>query len=180
MLCATDGGMRKSKSRGHKTQAATKHASRRIEYPAWLREGPSGKAPRPPARTRADLLPFGDLTSEDFERLCLRLAERGAKVEAAWSYGKSGHAQHGIDVLVRMPDGAFHVWQSKRHKSFSKAAVEAAVRYFLERKWGQQATRFVLAVACEFSSPAVVEAIEAARSALQARSISFKHLMPPN
>ena len=41
-------------------------------------------------------------------------------------------AQHGIDVLVRMPDGVFNVWQSKRHKSITKAGIEAAVRHFLK------------------------------------------------
>src|SRR5258708_29625879 len=151
--------MRKPKPRGKKKKTAAKRAPRRIENPAWLHAEPEGKAPKPPVQTRADLLPFGDLTWENFERLCLRLSERGAKVEAAWSYGKSGHAQQGIDVLVRRPDGAFHVWQSKRYKSITKAGIKAAVRYFLERKWGQQAARFVLAVACEFSSPAIVEAI---------------------
>lgn len=153
--------MRKPKSRGQRRKTAAQRASRRIENPAWLRDEPEGIAPNPPVRTRADLLlPFGDLTPENFERLCLRLSERGAKVESAWSYGKSGHAQHGIDVLVRMPDGAFHVWQSKRYRSITKTGIKSAVQYFLKHKWGQQAARFVLAVACEFSSPAVVEAIE--------------------
>jgi len=166
--------MRKPKSLGMR---AAKRAPRRIENPAWLREDPEGKAPKPPVRTRADLLlPFGDLKWENFERLCLRLSERKAKVEAAWSYGNSGHAQHGIDVLVRMPNGSFHVWQSKRYKSITKTGINAAVRCFLDQKWGQEAARFVLAVASEFSSPAVVEAIEAARTALQARNIAFEAL----
>jgi hypothetical protein len=168
--------MLKRKSRGRKKKTATKRAPRRIENPAWLREDPEGKAPKPPVQTRADLLPFWHLTWENFERLCLRLSERGAKVEAAWSYGKQGYAQYGIDVLVCMPDNAFHVWQSKRYKSISKAAIKAAVQDFLARKWGQQASRFVLAVACEFSSPAVVDAIETARTALQAHTIAFDAL----
>jgi hypothetical protein len=35
---------------------------------------------------------------------------------------------------------------------------------------------FVLAVACEFDSPAVVEAIEAARTVLEAKNIEFEAL----
>jgi hypothetical protein len=161
---------------GPKKKKATGRAPARIENPSWLSEGPTGAAPRPPVRSRTGILPFTSLTWEDFERLCVRLAGRGADVEAAWAYGKSGHAQHGIDVLVRVPDGAFYVWQSKRHESISKAKIEAAVQYFLSRKWAKQATRFVLAVGCEFSSPAVVEAIEAARDKLHARNIEFEPL----
>jgi hypothetical protein len=161
---------------GPKKKKATGRAPTRIENPSWLAEGPTGAAPHPPVRSRTDILPFTHLMWEDFERLCVRLARRGADVEAAWAYGKSGHAQHGIDVLVRAPNGTFHVWQSKRHKSISKTKIEAAVQYFLRRKWAKQATRFVLAVGCEFSSPAIVEAIEAARDKLRARNIEFEPL----
>lgn len=167
---------RKPEAGSKKKTTANKRASPAVENPSWLREDPEGKAPKPPVHTRADLLPFKELSWQNFERLCLHLSERGAKVEAAWSYGKSGHAQYGIDVLVRMPDGAFHVWQSKRYQSISKAAIKQAVNLFLQRKWGQQATCFVLAVACEFDSPAVVDAIEEARTLLQSKDIAFEPL----
>jgi NACHT domain len=159
-----------------KKKKARARSPARTENPGWLREGPTGVAPNPPVRSRTNVLPFTSLVWEDFERLCARLAGRGANVEAAWTYGKSGHAQHGIDVLVRLPDGTYHVWQSKRHKSISKAKIEAAVEYFIKQKWAKQATRFVLAVGCEFSSPAVVDAIEAARDKLRARNIEFEPL----
>jgi len=159
-----------------KKKTAAKRPSRPIKNPQWLRDEPDGSAPDPPVRTQASLLPFTQLTWQDFERLCLRLSERGAKVEAAWSYGKPGYAQHGIDILVRMPDGSFHVWQSKRHSSMSKEKVKAAVRLFLKHKWAKEATRFVLAVACEFKSPALVEAIEEARAFLKAKKIEFESL----
>jgi len=78
--------MRKPKLPGKAEKKAPTRAPLRIENPAWLCEEPEGKAPKPPVRTRADLvLPFGELTPENFERLCLRLSECGAKVEAAWS-----------------------------------------------------------------------------------------------
>ena len=86
-------GMRKPKSRGKKKKIPPKRAPRPVENPGWLLEEPDGNAPKPPVRTQASLLPFTELKWEDFERLCLRLSERRANVEAAWSYGKSGHAQ---------------------------------------------------------------------------------------
>jgi hypothetical protein len=170
-----DYGMRKAKSRIKKKKIA-RRAPRPVENPAWLREDPAGNAISLPVRTRPSLLPFHELSPEDFERLCLRLAERGATVEAAWVYGKTGHAQHGIDVLVRIEDGAFHVWQSKRYKKISKGEVNEAVAFFLKHKWAKQARRFVLAVACRFESPAVIDAIEAARAALRAKNIEFEAL----
>src|SRR5580692_5772054 len=138
-----DYGMRKAKSRIKKKKVA-RRAPRPVENPAWLREDPVGNAISLPVRTRPSLLPFHDLTPEDFERLCLRLSERGAKAEAAWVYGKTGHAQHGIDVLIRIADGTFDVWQSKRYKKISKGAVNEAVAFFLKHKWTKQARRFVL------------------------------------
>ena len=167
--------MRKAKSRIKKKKIAQR-APRTLENPAWLREGPVGSAVSLPVRTRPSLLPFNQLTPEDFERLCLRLSERGARAEAAWSYGKSGHTQHGIDVLVRIDDGAFHVWQSKRYKKVSKGTVNEAVDFFLKHKWAKQARRFVLAVACGFDLPSVIETIEAARTALRAKNIEFEPL----
>jgi hypothetical protein len=167
--------MRKPKS-SVKKKASTKRAPRAVENAVWLRAQPDGKEPKPPVQTRVGLLPFRELTWQNFERLCLRVSELEAKVEATWSYGKSGHAQHGIDVLVRMPDGAFHVWQSKRYQSISTTAIKQAVDLFLGRKWGQKASRFVLAVACNFESPAVVEAVEEARTLLQSKGITFEAL----
>lgn len=169
--------MRKPKSsRKKKKKANTRRAPRRIENPVWLRAEPEGKAPDPPIRTQAMLLPFLGIGWENFERLCLRLSECNGEVLAAWAYGKSGHEQYGIDILVRMSDGAFHVWQCKRHKSISKAKVAAAIELFLKHKWAGQAKRFVLAVACSLDSPAVVDAIEEARTALATRNIEFEAL----
>ena len=167
--------MRKTKTRSKKRKVA-RNAPRPVVNPAWLHEDPVGKAPSLPVRTRPSLLPFHELTPQDFERLCLRLSERGGKAEGAWSYGKSGHSQHGIDVLVRVQGGDFHVWQSKRHKKVTKGSVKEAVRFFLNHKWAKQARRFVLAVACNFDSPSVVEAIETARTELEAKNVEFEAL----
>src|SRR5580704_15125653 len=148
--------MRKAKTRTKKKNVS-RRTPRPVENPAWLREEPVGSAVSYPVRTRPGLLPFHELTWEDFERLCLRLSERGARAEAAWSYGKSGHMQHGIDVLVRIAGDAFHVWQSKRYKRCSKATINEAISFFLKHKWAKQARRFVLAVACGFDSPSVID-----------------------
>lgn len=146
----------------------------REENPRWLTADPVGPGPLPPVQSKADLVPLLGIPWENFERLCRRLAECSGAVEKAWSYGGPGHAQRGIDVLVRMKDGTFEVWQSKRHKTFGPTQVRNAVDYFLRHEWAGQATRFVLALACPIhENPKAIDALEAARTALQAKGIAF-------
>lgn len=116
-------------------RAATEALSclaRRVENPAWLDTEPSGPGPNPPVVTRPAALPFQELSWENFERLCYRLAQKDGEVEKVWAYGAQGHEQLGIDVLVRMKDGTFVTWQSKRHQTFGPCQLKAAIRHFLD------------------------------------------------
>jgi len=146
------------------------------ENPEWLLSDPEGAAPLPPVQSKASTLPFEGMDWRDFERLCRRLAECGGKVEQALAYGTAGQAQFGIDVLVRLTDGTFEVWQTKRHKKFNPSDVRAAIDLFLKHKWAAQAKKFVLAVACELDATAVVDAIETGRDRLREKSIRFEPL----
>jgi hypothetical protein len=152
-----------------------KKAPARVENPAWLSSDPVG-GPPPPVTTRPAALPFLELGWENVERLCYRLAQTDGAVEKAWSYGTSGYGQLGIDILVRMKDGSFEAWQSKRHKTFGVAALKEAVRVFVKAAWAKQAKRFVLAVACTINDPKVIDEIEKARTQLQQRGIAFEPL----
>jgi len=58
---------------------------------------------RPPTTTQLQELPFRELTWEDFERLCLRLAREEAEVEYCRQYGTKGQSQAGIDLYARKP-----------------------------------------------------------------------------
>ena len=144
--------------------------------PEWLLADPEGPQPPPPVQPRASLLPFLGQDWRDFERLCRHLALCGGMVETAQAYGTGGQPQYGIDILVRLTDGTFEVWQTKRYKTFTPGAVREAVRLFLKHKWAQRAGKFVLAVACELDTTRVVEAIEVARDQLRQRSILFEPL----
>ena len=170
--------MRKTKSLS-RANKILRRPPRPEENPPWLREDPVGSALSFPVRTRPNLLPFRELTPQDFERLCLRLSEREGRVISAWSYGRSGQSQFGIDVLVRVENGDFNVWQSKRYRTMSKTTVKEAVRFFLKHKWAKQARRFVLAVACSFDSRMVVEAIETARAELASKNVAFEAIDGP-
>ncbi|RKE68010.1 NACHT domain-containing protein [Pseudorhodoplanes sinuspersici] len=137
---------------------------------------PTGTGPNPPVLPRAASLPFLELGWENFERLCYRLAQKAGKVEKVWAYGSQGHEQLGIDVLVRMTDGSYETWQSKRHQAFHQAQLTAAVNHFLKGNWANKAKKFTLAVACNGTSPPLIDAIEKARDKLAARGITFEPL----
>ena len=158
-----------------RTNAKSKSPAR-IENPAWLASEPVGEGPPPPVTTRPQALPFLELGWENFERLCYRLAQLHGAVEKGWSYGTPGYAQLGIDILVRMKDGSFEAWQSKRHKSFGLSDVKAAVKAFMDADWAENARRFVLAVACTIKDPKVIDEIERTRTRLQQRGIAFEPL----
>ena len=146
------------------------------ENPAWLLSAPTGDEPKPPAVTRPSELPFLALGWENFEKLCRRLADASGKVEKAWAYGTSCYGQHGIDVLVRVKDGSFEAWQSKRHKKFGVPILEEAVEVFLNADWAKHAKQFVLVVACNPSDPKVIAALETARDKLRSHRIAFEPL----
>ena len=71
----------------------------------------------PPVITKVQVLPFGELTWENFERLCYRLAGRAERVEYVARYGRSGQAQQGIDLFARLANGKYEVWQAKRYEA---------------------------------------------------------------
>jgi transcriptional regulator with XRE-family HTH domain len=71
--------------------------------------------------------PLEALSAESFERFCFQFLDAyypGAQVHRA---GKSGHAQHGIDIKVRSSDGVCHTFQCKRVQNFGPKNVLSAV-----------------------------------------------------
>jgi energy-coupling factor transporter ATP-binding protein EcfA2 len=145
-----------------------------ILNPTWLLDPPQGQPPAPPSVTRAQLLPFSDLIWQDFERLCLRLAKTEGKPDHWQLFGESGEEQGGIDIFVRHPNSnRYVVWQAKRHKVFSAAKLNAAVKLFLNGEWAGQTSTFVLATSTSLRSSKLVTAVEAAAKELAAHEITF-------
>ena len=129
-----------------------------------------------PVVTRAQSLPFADLSWENFERLCHQLVNLDASVEYAARFGRQGDRQEGIDIFGRLFDGRYHCLQAKRHKSYSAANLRAAVDLFLEGDWAGQASRFTLATQASLQSTTLQEEIEAQHRRLKAHGISFTAL----
>jgi hypothetical protein len=142
--------------------------------PSWLLDPPQGNLPAPPVAARAQLLPFGELPWQDFERLCLRLVKTEGKPDHWQLFGDAGEEQGGIDIFVRHPDSnRYVVWQAKRHKTFNAAKLKAAVELFLDGEWSDQTERFVLATGAALRSAPLARAVEEAARVLAARGITF-------
>ncbi|WP_426413463.1 NACHT domain-containing protein [Bradyrhizobium ganzhouense] len=147
------------------------------DNPAWLLEPPDNAEIAPPIDTHAQELPFGGLTWQNFERLCRSLASLDGDVEYCRLYGTAGQEQGGIDIYVRRTSTAkYATWQSKRHKSFGPAKIDAAVKEFLDGPWAGKSDRFVLCVQANLGSADVQDKIEECAAQLRERGVEFQPL----
>jgi NACHT domain len=147
------------------------------DNPAWLLEPPDDTEIAPPIDTLAQELPFGGLTWQNFERLCHRLASQDGDVEYCRLYGTAGQEQGGNDIYVRRTSTTkYATWQSKRHKSFGPAKIDAAVKEFLDGPWAEKSGRFVLCVQASLRSADVQDKIEKCAIQLRERGIEFQPL----
>lgn len=87
----------------------------------------------PPVESRLQVLPLGDISWENFERLCARLITKDGAIFDCYRYGKPGEEQQGIDILARRwIDGQLQKWvyQCKRYTNFSVPDVVKAISSF--------------------------------------------------
>lgn len=139
-----------------------------------LRAPPDTDRPRPPVETRVQCLPMGELSWENFERLCYRLVGQQSEVEHCARYGVQGEAQEGIDLFARLSSGRYYCWQAKRHKSFGAAKLRDAVTLFLDGPWAEKTDEFILAVQASLQSAVVQREIEKQTERCEQRGIAFK------
>jgi hypothetical protein len=150
--------------RQHATQVDWEHA---ITGP------PDRVSVSPPTETRKQVLPFGELTWENFERLCYRLAGYSDSVEDYRRYGRPGQAQDGVDVYARLSNGKYEVWQAKRYKTYSASDLRRAVAQFLGGEWAAKTERFVLAVRASLADTVIQQKIETQAQLLRRHNIRF-------
>jgi hypothetical protein len=120
------------------------------------------------------VLPFGELTWENFERLCYRLAGKAERVEYVARYGRPGQAQQGIDLFTRMANGKYEVWQVKRYGSIASSDVKTIVDAFRAGAWKDKSEQLVLAVQASLADTKVQDEIEAQAAALMARFLGLR------
>lgn len=140
----------------------------------FMLDPPEGPAPLPPASTRAQTLPFLELSPLDFERLCLQLSRLDGSAEHWQLYGTTGQAQGGIDIYVRRGNrDGYDVWQCKRHADFPATLIKKAVQTFLNGEWVNRTRRFVLCTASPLETTGQAEEIENQARKLSSRGIEF-------
>src|SRR5262249_2203849 len=144
------------------------------ENPSWVLELPDADDIEPPVDPRDQVLPFGKLSWQHFERLCRRLASMDGDVEYCRLYGTEGQQQGGIDVYVRRRSTPkYATWQSKRHKSFSPSQIESVVAEFLAGEWAAKSDRFVLCIQASLRSSDTEDKIEECAMRLREKGIEF-------
>ncbi len=142
--------------------------------PSFLDVPPAARVAAPPARARLQELPFGDLSWNDFERLCLRIVRREAEVEECRLYGTAGQAQEGIDLYARTKGAPkYFVYQCKRVEEFSPAEIRDAVDKFIGGGWSDQTQRFVLCSSMSFKRTQLDEELRKQKERLAKTSIDF-------
>jgi energy-coupling factor transporter ATP-binding protein EcfA2 len=158
----------------HVTPEEREMMANEVEVPTWLETPPVGKV-NPPTVTRKQDLPFGDLSWEDFERLCLRLARYEANVEHCQLYGKPGSKQEGIDLFARTSSSSkYRVYQCKRQASFGPAKIQTAVEKFVAGKWIEKTDVFVLCTKEDLRNTDRIDAFESlAKFLKEEHEVSF-------
>jgi hypothetical protein len=126
-----------------------------------------------PVRTHAQTLPFSDLSWENFERLCVRLAETESQVEHVQRYGTAGQAQAGIDIYVRRSSDDYWVYQCRRVQNFTPTGLKKVASDFLEGEWASRASRLILCTSADLTSTKLAETAEGQHTRLQKDGKTF-------
>jgi len=139
----------------------------------WLNIPPVSKV-NLPVETRKHELPFGELSWEDFERLCYRLARSNADIEHCQPYGIPGQKQDGIDIYAKLKkDNIYAVYQCKREEGFEPPKIKSAITKFLDGKWAEKAKIFVLCTEESLKSTNRASEVEVQRERLREKGITF-------
>lgn len=138
------------------------------ELPLDLLEPPFGDPPPPPVETAHPVLPTGELTPTNFERLCLRLASLEGSPYRSRRYGVPGQKQYGIDIYSRLPSGRYATYQCKRYERVVTSDLKDSVDEFLKGRWAARSERFVFCTSGSADWTQLEEEIERQTSRLAA------------
>ena len=143
--------------------------------PSELYAPPEGPLPLPPVETRAQVLPFKELSWKNFERLILRMVRRECEIEDCVLYGTHGQAQEGIDILAvhREQQSLKICYQCKKVEKFGPSDITTAIDKFLAGQWADKAREFVLCVAISLESKKQQDALDLQRNRLAQKNIKL-------
>lgn len=104
---------------------------------------PSSSIVPPPIVSTDDEIPIGQLIWEDFEKLCLRIAETIHSIDDCEIYGIKGQKQEGIDIFALKDNNKYSSYQCKRYKNITEDVLEKAVKTLKEGDWKDKSDQFV-------------------------------------
>ncbi len=143
--------------------------------PNYLLQPPSTIVDEIPVATLLHELPYGKLTWENFEKLCLRLAQKEGNIEECRLYGVQGNAQDGIDIYAKIDSAnSYVVYQCKRVKNFAPGKIKEAVDTFINGNWVQGTEQFVLCTQERLNTKNHEDEIKKQRTELQKKNVAFK------
>jgi hypothetical protein len=96
---------------------------------------------------RPQLLPFHELTPDDFERLLVTVAREVDGLRELHKYGVPGQRQHGLDIVGVDATGRLHGYQAKRYADFTERDLARAVEDYTQGKRPIEVVRLVIGVA---------------------------------
>ena len=123
---------------------------------SYLKE-PITDAVLPPATAMPQLLPFDQRSSEDFERICVVVAEQVDGLRDVRLYGVPGQRQEGLDLVGWDTYGEAVVYQARRLAAFSDRDLRNAVEGYATGRRPFDAKRFVICVASSARRTEVIE-----------------------
>jgi hypothetical protein len=131
----------------------------------------------PPVQTRHQVLPFGQLSWENFERLCLRLASMESDVRSARPYGRPGQSQEGIDFIAYPKEAdctLTWVYQCKRWQRVTASDFAGWVTALLDSWAEAPPARFTVCTSLALTGPDVVKEMEVQRRRLAERELDLQ------
>ena len=142
----------------------------------YLGEEPQAPQPPPlPGPSEHQVLPFGQIPWQEFEKLCWRLIESGPDdLVSVAPHGTRGQAQSGIDVLARRADGRHLTVQCRHIQKLNSSGVESAVKDFREGHWADTTAVFALATTASANDADVQKTIEAQAAQLREQGVQFE------
>jgi hypothetical protein len=90
-------------------------------------------------------LPYRDLNWKDFESLIFLITCERYRIENCTPYGLLGQQQQGLDILVSLPAGAYHVYQCKKVESFTGGELRSEFSRFEKGDWFTKTKKYFLA-----------------------------------
>ena len=127
----------------------------RLRGPADPEELSTATGPMP----LQQVLPLGEVSWQNFEKLCLRLILRRGTIWRCALYGVPGQYQAGIDFYAVHADGSYSTYQCRRVQTMTAASIAEAVNDFLGGPWSARSQQFTLCTSFDLSDTSLQDEI---------------------